>query len=190
MPTKQVGASYLVDRKNFKPAVLKKYREALPNHATNSNLVQVKVLGLVSGSRSYECQVLGLPDKVKLSSRNLSVLHSSGPQQNAPQPSEDVSEEYVGSGESEDGDSGADSAADAWPVDSPTDFTEVLASDWLPIAGFENQVTAMHPTFDADEPARFRRRVRKTPCDLFLAFFPLELVEPSFQAWREHAAEH
>jgi hypothetical protein len=96
----------------------------------------------------------------------------------------------VGSGESEDDDSGADSAADAGPVDGPTNFTAIIASDWLPIAGFENQVTAMHLNFDADEPARFIRRVWKTPCDLFLAFFPLELVGPSFQAWREHAAEH
>jgi hypothetical protein len=86
MPTKQVGASSLVDRKNFKPAVLKKYREALLNHEANSNFVQVKVLGLMPGSRSYACQVLGLPDKVKLSSKSLSVLHSSGPQQQEPYP--------------------------------------------------------------------------------------------------------
>jgi hypothetical protein len=35
-----------------------------------------------------------------------------------------------------------------------------------------------------------RDSVRKSLCDLFLVFFPFELVEPSFEAWREQAAEH
>jgi hypothetical protein len=35
-----------------------------------------------------------------------------------------------------------------------------------------------------------RVNVPKTPCDLFLAFFPIALVEPCFDSWREHAAEH
>jgi hypothetical protein len=185
---------YLVDSKNFKPAVLKAYRETLPNNEKNTRVVKIKVLGLVPGSRSYECQVLGLPDKVKLSSKSLSILHSSGSHQQAPQRSETSSEEYVGSGGSEEDDSGADSAADAGPVDAPVDastnFASTVASDWLPVADFEDQVTTRFPTFDIGESARLRGNVPKTPCDLFLAFFPLELVEPCFEAWRKHAAEH
>jgi hypothetical protein len=35
-----------------------------------------------------------------------------------------------------------------------------------------------------------RSSVAKTPCDLFLAFFPMLLVEPRLMFWREHATEH
>jgi ribosomal protein L10 len=55
MPTTHVRAVYLVDSKNFKPAVLKTYRETLPDNGNNYKIVKVKVLGLVPGSRSYQC---------------------------------------------------------------------------------------------------------------------------------------
>jgi hypothetical protein len=99
-------------------------------------------------------------------------------------------EEYDGSGRSEDDDWDVDSAADARRAGAPTDSTAIVASDWLPIADFENQVNTRHPAFGTYNSSRLRGSVRMTPCDLFLAFFPSELVEPSFEAWREHPAEH
>jgi hypothetical protein len=88
MPSKQVGAVYLVDSKNFAPAVLKRYRNIFSDSEKKSKVVTVKVLSHVAGSRSYECQVLGarcqvlgVPDKVKLSGKSLSHLDSSGSRQ-------------------------------------------------------------------------------------------------------------
>jgi hypothetical protein len=84
MPTKQVGAVYPVYGKNLQPAVLNRHRNTLPNNEKKSKIVKVKVLGLVPGSRSYECQVQGIADKVKLSSKSLNQLHASGSIQGAP----------------------------------------------------------------------------------------------------------
>jgi hypothetical protein len=65
MPTKQVGAVYLVDS-NLQPAVLNLDRKTLPICEQKSKVVQVKVLGQGPSSRSYECQVQGIANKGKL----------------------------------------------------------------------------------------------------------------------------
>jgi hypothetical protein len=85
MPSKlpKVGAVYLVDSKNFAPAVLKRYRDIVSDSEKKSEVVKLKVLSHVAGSRSYECQVLGLRDKVKLSGKSLSHLDPSGSRQQA-----------------------------------------------------------------------------------------------------------
>jgi hypothetical protein len=44
-----------VDSTNLQPAVPNRYRNTLPNCEKYSKIVKVKVLGLVPGSRSYEC---------------------------------------------------------------------------------------------------------------------------------------
>jgi hypothetical protein len=67
MPTEQVGAVYLVDSRNLQPAVLNRYRNTLPNNEKKLKMFEMKVLGLVPGSRSYECQMQGIAHKVKLS---------------------------------------------------------------------------------------------------------------------------
>jgi hypothetical protein len=92
MPSKQVGAVYLVDSKNFAPAVLKRYRDIVSDSEKKSEVVKFEVLSHVAGSRSYECQVLGVPDKVKLSGKSLSHLDSSGSRQQATQHAQTSSE--------------------------------------------------------------------------------------------------
>jgi hypothetical protein len=71
MPAQQVGALHVVDCKCFNGAVLRKYRDTLQNNETKKKVVTVKTLGLVPGSRSNECVVVGTADKVKLSSKSL-----------------------------------------------------------------------------------------------------------------------
>jgi hypothetical protein len=59
MPTKQVS----VPRGQcFNPAVLRMYRYTIPSNENKSKVERVKVLGLVSGRRSYECKVVPIPD--------------------------------------------------------------------------------------------------------------------------------
>jgi hypothetical protein len=66
----------------------------------------------------------------------------------------------------------------------------VGAVDWRPVPDFDDVITLRHPSFDVDNSGRMRSSVAKTPCNLFLAFFPMELVEPRLMFWREHATEH
>jgi hypothetical protein len=190
MPTKQVGAVYLVDSKNLQPAVLHRYRNTLPSNEKKSKLVKVKVLCLVPGSRSYDCQVQGIADKVKLSSTSLGQLHASGSIQGAPIQSETSSEISHGSEAGEDEDSSAGSSAEAAPAIEDTDIAGIVASDWKQVAAFTDQIPLRYPTFDSSARGMLRVNVPKTPCDLFLAFFPIALVEPCVDSWREHAAEH
>jgi hypothetical protein len=53
-----------------------------------------------------------------------------------------------------------------------------------------NQISARHPDYDIDHPGKMKSFVAKNPCDLCLAFFPMELVEPRFAHRRAHAREH
>jgi hypothetical protein len=76
MRARPVGAVYLVDCKCFSAAVLRKYRVPLQNNEKIYKVVKVKVLGLVPGSRSYECVLVGIADKVKLSSKSLGRLQA------------------------------------------------------------------------------------------------------------------
>jgi hypothetical protein len=68
MTTIQPGSIYFVDAKFFSPALLKNYRATLPD---TKICCKVKVLGLIAGSRSYECQVVGIADTGRLSSKSL-----------------------------------------------------------------------------------------------------------------------
>jgi hypothetical protein len=84
-----------VDSKYIKPAPLEKYLDTLSSSERKSKLVKVKVLGLIAGRKSYECQVIGIADKVTLSSKSLVTLQRSGSRQNEAQhrqnPSDDNS---------------------------------------------------------------------------------------------------
>jgi hypothetical protein len=62
MSTKQPGSIYFVGAKFFSPALLKNYRATLPDTDKWCKVVKVKVLGHIAGSRSYECQVVGIAD--------------------------------------------------------------------------------------------------------------------------------
>jgi hypothetical protein len=188
MPTKQVGAVHLVDSKNLQPAVLNRYRNTLPSNEKKTKMVKVKVLCLVPGRRSYDCQVQGIADKV--SSKSLGQLHASGSIQGAPIQSETSSEIFHGSEAGEDEDSSAGTSAEAAPAIEDTDIAGIVASDWKQVAAFTDQIPLRYPTFDSSARGMLRVNVPKTPCDLFLAFFPIALVEPCFDSWRGHAAEY
>jgi hypothetical protein len=69
MTAKQRGSIYLVDANFFSPALLLNYRATLSASGRRRKVGKVKVLGLVAGSRSYECQVVDIADKVRLSTR-------------------------------------------------------------------------------------------------------------------------
>jgi hypothetical protein len=64
------------------------------------------------------------------------------------------------------------------------------AGDWRPLAAFDDQLTQRHLAFDFDNPDRYRSNASTTPCVLFLAFFPLELVETEFPRWQQHARDN
>jgi hypothetical protein len=66
MPTKHVGAVYFVDIACFSIAVQKKYRDTLPSNKNKVNTLEVKVSGLLPGTRSYECEVVGTGDSQAL----------------------------------------------------------------------------------------------------------------------------
>jgi hypothetical protein len=52
---------------------------------------------------------------------------------------------------------------------------------------FADQCAKLYPNIDKNDKGMLRRDVPKTPCDLFLEFFPLDLVERRFEHWAQHA---
>jgi hypothetical protein len=190
MPSKQVGAVYLVDSKYVDLALLRKYRETLPKNDRTCRVVKLKVLCLLPGTRSYECQVVGVPDKVKLSGKSLGQVHAIGSRPQGPR-NRDISSDDDGvSGEPE---GSVSSDEDVPEPDAPAclqGYDHVCASDWRTVTEFEDQITSHYPNFDIDLAGRMRNFVQKTPCDLFLTFFFSYLVEPRFAYWREHAKQH
>jgi hypothetical protein len=76
MPASKAGAVYLVDIKYLKEAVVQRWRDTLEDTETNSRLVKFKALGLLPGSRSYKCEVVGVPGTVKLSSKALAHVYT------------------------------------------------------------------------------------------------------------------
>jgi hypothetical protein len=70
------------------------------------------------------------------------------------------------------------------------DLASVTAETWQKDEGFEDPLLARHPSCNIKEKGTLRGHVAKTPVDLFLAFFPQELCESQFDAWRAHAQQH
>jgi len=101
-----------VDCKCFDAAVLRKYRDTLPNNKTESKVVKVKVLGLVPGSRSYDSKVVGVADKVKVSSKSLGQLYAVRSREAPTQRSNDGSDDDWGPGEGEGSESSDEDAAE------------------------------------------------------------------------------
>jgi len=194
MATKQVGSVYLVDCRHFTAGVLKKWRATLPENKRSSSLVKVKLLGLFPGTRSYECEVLGASCTVKLSSKTLADKDASTSRQQAPKHSErNENDDASVSGDESSGldEEGSVEEEDQGAVDATRDdFARLCAADWQPVAAFDDPLTKQHPDMDVDRQGRLRGHVPKTPCDLLLAFFPMELVEAEFPRWQQHAEEH
>jgi hypothetical protein len=191
MGTKQIGGVYLVDSEWIEPASRRKYFDTLPNNNRSSKVVKVKVLGLLAGRRSYECQVVGIADRVTLSSKRLVNLYQSGSRQNMAQSHQDPYEDDANASEAEEEDSDDEEGSVDDAVDRPVDdITGVTSQDWESVTHFEDQMTARYPNFDIHNSGRLRVNISRTPGDLFLAFFPMELMEPAFAHWRDHAQKH
>jgi hypothetical protein len=78
-----------------------------------------------------------------------------------------------------------------WAIDAANgNLAQVVAADRREEAHFDDQLIARHSDFDVEQPGKFTAFLSKNPCDLFLAFFPMELVEPRFEHWRAHAREN
>jgi hypothetical protein len=105
----------------------------------------VKVLGLVPGKRSYECEVLVTRENVSLSSKGLAELYASG----SCQPSQEHSDT---SSESCDESAGCDDKVqqheDTPGADVLNCHSRVPASDWRTVAHFDDQLADRHPAID------------------------------------------
>jgi hypothetical protein len=170
---------YLIDIACFSIAVLKKYRDTLPINKRKVKMLEVKVSGLLPGTRSYECKVVGTGDTVRLTSKSLTPVYASGSRTETPEQSQDTSDDSSGADGVDESASSAEDAAEADVVDAtPAGFSLVGAADWRPVLDFDDLVTQRHPGLDVHDPDRMRSSVAKTPCDLFLALLPMKMVEP------------
>jgi hypothetical protein len=177
MTTKDVGSVYRVECKHFATDVLNKWRSTLPENQKRSKVVLVKLLGLIPGTRSYECEVVGASCTVKLSSKSLADKDASSSRQQAPQQSSDVDRDDSAGGEDSSGsdEEGRVDEDDQAAVDAQAAHEEIAgicAADWQRVAAFDDQRTKMHPNYDVHLQGRLRVPVPMTPCDLLLAFFP------------------
>jgi hypothetical protein len=187
MPAKTLGAVYMVESKYFAAGVLSSYRARLPDSEKKCILVTVKVLGIVAGERSYDCEVFVTRDKVMLSSKSLVQLHASESSQPARKHPDTCYESLYQSFGRDDGIQEREDIPDS---DVLNCHTLVTASDWRRVDHFDDQLAKRCPTIDIQAPGRLRCNVIRTPCALFLAFFPMALVEACFDGWRKHAADH
>jgi hypothetical protein len=190
MAASKAGAVYLVDIKYLEEAVVQRWRDTLKDTERNSRLVKVKALGLLPGSRSCKCEVVGVRGTVKHPSTALAHVYTCGLRAPAPVDSETSDETNGSVGESDSESSGDCSSLDGEPVDAvQSHFSQLTASEWQSVDTFADQCTRFHPNIEKNAKGRLRRDVPKTPCNLFLEFFPLELVERRFDHWDLHAEQ-
>jgi hypothetical protein len=157
MTTKQLGSFYRVDAQFFSPAVLRNYRSTLPDTERSCKVVKVKVLRLIPESRSYDCQVVGVAETVKLSSKSL--VHKDAPGSRQDQPNNRTTSHRVSesAGDAEESESDEDEVAEDEAVDPAVDEVSLVgAKDWRPVTDFEDPLTSEHPQFEIDCCGRLR----------------------------------
>jgi hypothetical protein len=190
MAGSKAGNVYLVDTKHLEESVIRRWRDSIADTEKKSRLAKVKVLGLIPGSKSYKCEVLGVPGTVKLSSRCMTTIHAGGSRTQAPMSTNNLSETSSDAATCTSESSDGEDSACPRPVDTVhTDYSQLTAGDWQKVDKFADQCARLHPNIDKHEKGRLRRDVTTNPCDLFFEFFPLELVEGRFAHWEQHA-EH
>jgi hypothetical protein len=144
------------------------------------------VLGLIAGGRSYECQVVGIADKVRLSSKSLVNVDATAPHQ-GPNSVKTVNYYSGSAGDTEESESDEDDVVEDDAVDAAAhEVSLVKAKDWRLVADFEDPLASQGPKSIVDCQGRFRVRVAMTPCHLFFSLFPMALVEAAFASWRSH----
>jgi hypothetical protein len=152
--------------------------------------VKLKALGLLPGSRYYKCEVVGVPGTVKLSSKALAHVYICRSRTLVPVNVEtsDGSRGSVGKSKSEP--SSDCGSSDGEPVDAvQSHFSQLTASEWQTVDTFADQCTRVHLCMDKNSRGMLRRDVPKTPCDMFLEFVPIELVEHRFDQWVQHTEQ-
>jgi hypothetical protein len=141
MTTKQPAAIYFVDAKFFSPALLKIHRATLTYTERRCKVDKVKALGLIAGSRSYECQVVVIADKVRKSLVNVdsTAWHQ--------RPNSTTTVACYGSaGDTEESESDEDEVVEDDAVDAAAhEVSIVKAKDWRLVADFEDPLASQHP---------------------------------------------
>jgi hypothetical protein len=74
----KAGKVYLIDIKHISADVTRRWRNTLPNGQKSSKSVKCKAVCLIAGTRSYDCEVVGVEGRFKLSSKCLAQADSSG----------------------------------------------------------------------------------------------------------------
>jgi hypothetical protein len=170
MAANKAGSLYLVDIKHVPTEVRARWRQQLPNNEKNAKVVSCKVLGLIEGTRSYQCEVVGVPFKFILSSKALATVQTSGPRPAVNNEEETSSDEKSCSGEDEsgvlDGEDGSGEDADDF---AETGFAHLTALDWRKVNSFEDQCLRFYPNVDKDKKGSLKQNMAINPVDLFLA---------------------
>jgi hypothetical protein len=154
-------------------------------------VVKCEVVCLISGKRSYDCEVVGVEGRFELSSKNLAQADPSGSRADAPN---DEQSSYVDSKSSYGNKlepSECTSSSDDDPVDKAVIGLEHLkAQDWQKVQQIDCQCARLHPNVEEVTKGRLKAHVPADRTALFLAFFPLELMEHRFEVWMQHAQRH
>jgi hypothetical protein len=117
----------------------------------------VKVLGLVPGSRSNQCVLVGIADKVKLSSKSLGRLQAALAHEAPPKHICKDSDDNFGPGEGEGSESCDEDASEVCALDTVNgNVAQVAAAGWREVAHCDDQLIARHSDFDIEHSGKFR----------------------------------
>jgi hypothetical protein len=141
------------------------------------------VLGFLAGSRSYECQVVGIADRVRHSSKSLVNVDATASHQ-GPNSTKPVNYNSGSAGDSEESESDEDEVVE--DDAAAHDVTIVKAKDCRLVADFQDPLTSQHPKGIVYCQGKLFMRVAMAPCNLFFTLFPMALVEAAFPSWRSH----
>jgi hypothetical protein len=141
----QPGAIYFVDAKFFSPALIKNYRATLSDTERCFKVIKVELLGLIAGSWSYECKVVGIADKLRLSSKSLVNVNATASHQ-GPNITATVHCHSGSAGDTEESESDENEVFEDDAVDaSAHEVSIVKAKDWRLVADFEDPLASQHP---------------------------------------------
>jgi hypothetical protein len=116
--SQQTGSLFFIDIKYVPTEVRDRWRQQLQNNQKNASFVSCTVLGLIKGTRLYECEFEGVPLKFKLSSKALATVRTSGLRRTVNIAKQTCSDEESSVIEDEadipDGNDGSGEVADDW----------------------------------------------------------------------------
>jgi hypothetical protein len=89
----------------------------------------------------YECQVVGIGDKVRLSSKSLVQVQINGKRTNRTQQSKNISEYECVSDEGSGSESSGENASETDAIDTAhSGVANIVAADWRPVAAFDDKI--------------------------------------------------